>query len=391
MPKLSPHFIYKLLILQAFISIPAWGVPTNPSLSALTSAPEFTFGTTVIGVHFDGVENAPSSSTTLWSLAYTYPFSLKRLWDRRAGLSLSLTGPYGALRSLRAYEANDFYPLRYGHTDSQFQASVGWGLEIIPETFYFGSGVQFFLSGAGNSEATLSTVNPTGRLALEVGLNSALYSGVFFRRNRTSFSLAYYQEMNPEFIQRFDAKAPIGGENTFHQPLTAKSHLYFEPHHFKLEGKYDSGPFALNAGVSYQIWSRYQPPVVLAETIDSHGLVSSTTPPDTSLRDTWNPSIGLTVPLIDTLQFQASYVYRPTAVVDLSGVGNPLDATAHIVSLGIGQAVHEGTFLPFAFNWSLFGEQHFFESRTVVKNATSAIYTFSGSAYVYSARIIIPL
>lgn len=371
-------------LLLAFKSLTLLAFPASPFTLFSSHTPEFSFGTETISSSYDGVENAPSNSVTRWNLGFTYPFSLRKIVDTNARLGIFLSGPFGGLRSLKAYQASDLYALRYGHLENQFQAKAGLDVQLLANQLWIGTGLRFSLSGAGNAEATLSTVNPTGRLALDVGLNTVFYSGLFARNERLSASLTYQQEASPEFIQKFDAKAPIGGENTFHQPLTARSTLYFEPHVFDLETQYDSGPVLFGVGLQYQLWNRYQHPVLLAETEDSRGNIAHTVVPDSTLRNTWNPRATLGIPFSDVLVSSLGYTYQPSAIVDLSGVGNPLDSNTHIVALGFNyRAVDLALSLVF--------QRHFFESRTVTKLADSTSYTFSGGAYTVGAQLGLPL
>lgn len=363
----------------------AYAALLNPALLSASPHSQFAFSTSV--AHADYSARLSSLQKTLWTLGYVYPFSWNAL-QRRLGFGISLSGPYDYLRKFQAHRPDDAYSLRYGNADSQMKATLGLSGEILKDTLSFGAGLSLFLNGAGNAEATLAAENPTGRMALDVGLNAALVSGLYFHSGRTGAALVYTQEVNPEFVQRFDGKASIGGASTFHQPLVARSFLYYEPHSLELEGQYNFGPCLASVGVSYQWWNGYHSPILITSTVDSNQTPQTTHLPSLSLRNTVNPRFSLQVPFAEHRWiFSTGYQFRPTPLVDLSGTSQALDSDIHVFGVSLERTFAPHPFFPFSTRLGLFAQYHRLKEREVAQ--TTGTYRFSGDVYTYGISLIL--
>lgn len=369
----------------------AYAALYNPALMSVGSRSQFGFSTSV--AHMDYTSQLSQFHQTYWTLGYLYPFEWEVL-NRRFGFGLAFSGPYNKLRSFQSHTADDFYSLRYGNSDSQLKGTLGLSAELLRDTLFWGVGASFFLNGAGNAEATLSSTNPNGRMALDVGWNTALVSGVYYHSGRTNAALVYSQEVNPEFIQRFDGKATIGGTSTFHQPITAKSYLYFEPQSLELEGQYDLGPFKASLGVAYLFWSAYKAPILIATTTDASENPQTTVIPPINLRNTINPRASLAIPLSERdWNLGVGYQFRPTPASDLSGSFNSLDSDAHVFGVSLEKHFSESAIFPFPGRVGLFAQYHHLNRRIVTKQTASPIagngYTFSADGYSYGLSLTV--
>jgi hypothetical protein len=369
----------------------------NPALLAFHSGSHFafsTFGNFASWEPLRGVQPSPSQAaqdmqlTPLelvnWSLGFGHPFTVGA-GKRRAGIGVTISGPFNRLRSFSAGSPYDFYSLHYGTADSQFKATAGAAIELIQNTLSFGAGVSFYLSGAGNAEAALIAKNPTAKLGLDVGLNSALNTGLYFHKERTSASLVFRQEINPSYQQRFTGYVEQSGATVLQQPFLVRTTLYYEPHTLESDLQYDLGPLTASVGASYQVWSRYQPSFLLAETVDADGNPKRTVDPGVKMRNTLSPRASVDVPLFGrTVHLGGGYQYRPSPVADLSGDVNVIDSDAHIVGLSISHQIPE-SWLSAKVSWSLFGQYHFLTRREVVKSsatwAGAPRFEISGRAY----------
>lgn len=351
--------------------------------SVLIDSPDFRTST---GARTTGDGQIPASDLTLWSIGFSQPFFLPRLGGRRAGLGVVVSGPFSKLRSFQAGTPYDFASLRYGGSDSQFKGTLGTAFEILPERLFFGAGLSLFITSAGAAEATIASDNPTGRFALDVGLNTAAVLGLYGVQGKSRASLVFRQEIAPAFEQRFVGKVQVGRVDTLYQPMVFRSTLYFEPHTFEADLQHGFDGATVSVGVSWQIWSRYQPSFLVASATRSDGVDRQTVVPALALKNTWNPRLALDLPLWNrALVLSAGYQWRPTPLGDTSGPINLVDSDAHIFGLGFLHHFAEG------FAWGLAGQYHYRSRRTVTKPAGNLIgapgYEVQGEAYTYGLSL----
>jgi hypothetical protein len=331
-------------------------------------------------------------SAAQWTTGLTLPFRLPFLKPRRGGLGLAVSGPYERLRSFHAGTPYDFSRLRYGTSDAQFKGTIGGGVEILPETLFFGGGLSLFMTTAGAADATLVADNPTGRLQLDVGLNTALVAGLYGRHEMTSAALVYRQEVNPTLDQKFEGQVQLGGTETFHQPFVMHASMYFEPAALEMDVQHDFGPVKASAGLSYQRWTTYHPSYLVLSGPDAGGATRTTRAPRPPMRDTFSPRTSLEVPFLERrMSVAAGYQYRPTPMTDLSGPVNVLDSDTHIVGLSLRHRLGESEWFPFPMSWGIYGQYHWIANRRVEKADPGYIgapgFDFGGNAYAYGLSL----
>ncbi len=337
----------------------------------------------------------PGSDASLWAIGFTYPFSLPKYLGRRAGLGLVASGPFGKLRSFSSGTPYEFTPLRYGTADRQFKATASLGSEVIPEHLYWGAGLSFYITAAGAASADIVTINPTGRLNLDVGMNSSLVAGLYGKSSlwglNQAWSLVFHQAATPTFDQRFDGTVQVAGASIV-VPLLLHTALYYEPQTIESDWQVDFGLLVASIGVSYQRWSSFEPSFLTIQSPDAQGQMQSTSIPNIPFSDTLNPRLSIDVPLIRN-RFYAStgYEYRPSPMKDLSGPANLVDSNTHVLGLGLRLRVPDNEVIPIPVTVSLYGQYQWIASRHIEKSDPTYIgnpgYDFSGNAYTYGVSL----
>ncbi|MBI4402914.1 MAG: hypothetical protein HY537_02060 [Deltaproteobacteria bacterium] len=387
----------------------------NPALLSAQSNPLLSFSTLVTATSFgairgviidspeyrttDGVARIgdfqlPATHSVLWSFGMTYPFQLPKSLNRRAGIGVVLSGPFDKLRSFQASTPYDFFALRYGTSDNQFKGVMAGSVELWPDHLYLGAGVSVFISTAGSADAMINSSNPTGRLLVDVGLNTAVVSGLLGRIGDSTASLVYRQAINPSFEQKMSGQAEAFRQPTVTVPFIARSSFYYEPHTFDLEVQHDFQWLKASLGFSYQLWSQYQPSFLVLETKTADGQAQSTRLPAVSMRNTVNPRASVVVPIFaDRLSAAGGYQYRFSPVEDLSGPANILDCDTHILGAVIEHRLFEES--TFSLSWALYGQYHLFVERKVAKANPQYIgapgFQLGGSAFTYGLTVMAEL
>ncbi len=284
------------------------------------------------GTSATGDQTLPSVSSTLWSAGLSYPI-------KRATFGMVMSGPFGNLRSFRASTPYDFVALRDATTDTQFKAALLGSFALVPSTLFLRAGAQFFISSSGTAEAVLIGVNPTGRFAADVGLNSAAMLGTSYETADDEIGFSFRQEVAPKITQGFIGQIAIGNLQTFEQPIWFRSVLYFEPHKVEAYWRHHFTKFSIRGGLTYEVWSRYQPAFLTAETKDAAGQPLITEVPAISMGNTLNPELTLSSQTLLPFSLAIGYRYSPTPIRDFSGPLNFLDSNLHRMQLDIGTSL----------------------------------------------------
>jgi hypothetical protein len=361
----------------------------NPSLIAAQPDSIFGFSTGLQQTRFQSSDqlHLKDQSLATWALGYSYPFKFSQTSDRHAGLGLALSGPFQKLRTFAAYSPEDAFVMRYGASDSQFKATLGAGLELLPKTLFFGAGMSFYLSTAGAAEENIVGQNPTGRMALDVGLNTAAILGFYAYGDQNQGALTYHQALDPSFTQSIEGRISVLGSEILRQPMLAKSTLYYEPQTLELEGQHQFGRLKASLGVAYEFWSQYKAPILMTEAQDNLGGTRTTQIPSVPLRNTWNPRVSFELPISQSLSLSSGYQFRPSPVTDLTGPANYLDSSAHILGLSLSHQIAANSLIPWPTRVGIYGQYHWLNKLEVTKASTRGLstdhYTFQGNASVY--------
>ncbi len=389
----------------------AFSALVNPALLATGQSRQFDFSFTGVRAGFEiddevlldsktyltregtdrrGTPELVRLSTSVWAAGYSHPVSLSFWPGHRMGFGLALSGPFEDLRRWMALSAYDFTNLRFGGPDIQFKGTLGTALEIIPKHLFLGAGLSIFMTSSGVSNVDLNTRSPTGRLAMNVGLNSALVMGMHAVYEQWGFSLVGRQAVNPKFRQEFTGTVRIDGSRVMNQPATIEASLYYEPAILSAEVKRTWGHFAFSGGVTYQNWARYEPRYLNVATRDADGRNYVTMPAITPMRDTLNPGFSIEYNGLRRMKFATSYQFRPTPVVDLSGPGNLLDTNQRVIGLSVSRDLGNVLFMERTVI-SMYGQHQMLEDRTVIKASSEYIgapgYTIRGSSFAFGLSL----
>ncbi len=338
----------------------------------------------------------PGSGSTLWTMGFTYPFSLPKYLGRRAGIGIVASGPFGKLRSFASGTPYEFSALRYGTADRQFKATLSTGVEIIPNHVYAGAGLSLYITAAGAADADVVTSNPTGRLNLDVGLNSSLVAGLYGRAKLWNYdhawSLVYRQAARPTFDQRFDGNVQVVEGASVALPLLLHTALYFEPQTIESDWQVNFGLLTASIGVSFQRWSAFEPSFLVLQSPDAQGRTRSTSMPSLPFTDTINPRASIDVPLLTNRWYaSAGYQFRPSPLKDISGPANLVDSDTHVMGMAIRYRIPDNQIIPLPITLALFGQYHWIQSRQIQKNDPTFIgapgYNFTGNAYTYGLSL----
>lgn len=337
-----------------------------------------------------GEASMPQARTSLWAAGYNHPFDLKFWPNHHAGFGFVVSGPFDQFRHWLALSPYDFTPLRYGAADTQFKGTVSGALELVPRHLYIGGGLSLFLTSAGVTEASLTSANPTGRMVMDVGFNTAGLAGLYSSFGNTGAALVYRQVVNPVFHQTFIGELEMAGTTVANQPAAVQTSLYFEPAVVEFDVQHALGRLVASAGVTWQQWSRYSPRYLELSTKDASGNTRATSPAIIPMKDTWNPRASLEWRGFDKWRISAGYQFRPTPVMDLSLAGNLIDTDTHVLGLSIQRNFGSPLFFD-QLCLSIFGQAHLFNSRTVVKADPNFVgapgYTISGKVLMFGGSL----
>ncbi len=327
---------------------------------------------------------------SLWAMGLSIPF---KVWGNRPlGIGFVASGPYEKLRSFRAGSPYDFYSLKYGGADSQFKGTLALGGDIVRDHLSFGAGLSLFLTAAGAADATLTNENPTGRFALDVGLNTSWLTGLYGRWEEYRAGLVFRQKVNPSMEQSFQGKVPFGGTDALTQPMVLRSTMYYEPAALEGDIQRDFERLRVSIGAALLFWSDYKPSYLVLTTQNSDQKTLVTQTPPIAMRNTLNPRVSFQAPLYgENLSLAWGYQYRPSPVVDLSGNQNLLDANTHVLGTSLRWRFELGEPIMSSATLGVYGQYHWITTREVVKSDGKYIggpgYRFSGNAYCYGVSL----
>lgn len=361
----------------------------NPLNGVLMDSPVYR---TIDGKERVGSISVPSEDFSYWALGLTFPFRTSLL-DRWVGLGLSFSGPFGKLGSFSSLSPYDFHSLHYGASNSKLKASFAMSTELIKESLYFGGAFNTYFSTAGQTEATLTSRNPTARMVMDVGLNSSAILGLLLNVEPFTSSFVYRAQVAPLFYQSFKEQTEIGGEPTIVFPATAIAYLLYEPKRLEWDFQTNIREFKFSTGLSYELWSQYEdsPLRVTAETTEG---VRQTELPATSMRDTLNPRVSVSISLLreGLLVGSLGYQWRPSPVRSLDGVSNLLDSSTHLIGASLFYKLFNKYKYLYPLKIGLYGQTHLVSSRRIEKARSSFIgspgYEYGGQVYLYGVSLI---
>lgn len=329
-----------------------------------------------------GDVSPPEASTTAVAVGVRIPIRSAVRWLPPMGIGIAVTGPLSSLRQFRASTPYDFASLRYGTSDTQFKATVGTSVSVTP-SFFFGAGLDVFVTAAGNADVAVGGAEPVGRFAMDVGWNTAAVLGALWKSEATSAALTYRQRIQPRLRQEFVGAVALGGADVVALPLELQATLYGEPETFDFEVNRRLGRWSVSASLRWERWEGVETSALAVRAKLPEGAIKETRRAAVGLSDTWSPATSVSYSPAERWNLTAGYRWSPSPVRDYAGTTNVLDAGTHVVGLGVSQRLEANSLLPCPVRWSLTLQRHWTEDVAVAKTREDAIgapgYPLSGS------------
>lgn len=251
-------------------------------------------------------------------------------------LSLSVFLPIGDL--VKTNSGDPFLPeyvmfnSRHQRTSTYLNFSRKWS-----DTFAYSLGAILGFQATADVRTDMSlngsAYGSWARSQAEVSPSAGIIASFTQLIDSNAIYFTYQQEMKSNF------KTNVYGEITNPSVAlinsTLSSMMFYDPHTFRFGGTSTFGDTELFAGVEYQMWSGYQPPIMKVEKT-AGTTVSSTNYERIETRDTINPRIGIKQNLSDSWSLLLGSQYRMTPLKgDFSGSGNSIDADTIVGTGGL--------------------------------------------------------
>ena len=257
-------------------------------------------------------------------------------YEHLGTLALSLFLPIGNL--IETNSGNPFLPeyvmyhSRYRRTSIYLNFARKWSDDIA---WSLGTIIGFQATADVKANLSLGGGNfgSSGQARAKVAPSLGIIASVVRKFDQSAIYFTYQQEM------KSNLHAAVSGEITNpNLPLFQSgmdSMIFYDPHTFRFGSSYDLGMTQFFAGVEYQLWSGYKPPVIYI-TKTGGAIVSSSNYEHIVVRDTINPRVGLKFNLTDRWSAGLGLAYRMTPLdSDFSESGNSIDTNTYILSTGL--------------------------------------------------------
>ena len=134
----------------------------------------------------------------------------------------------------------------------------------------------------------------------------------------------------------------------------------------------------------------YQPRYLVLSTRDADKQNKQTLAAIVPMRDTWNPRISFEWSSSRGLKIGGGYQFRPSAITDLGGPGNLLDANTHVTGLSFQKDLGNVLFFD-RLSLGAYAQVHWLETQNIRKSNAEYVgspgYQFSGKALVFGASL----
>lgn len=153
------------------------------------------------------------------------------------------------------------------------------------------------------------------------------------KSQNTSTYFAFQQEMKSNLDAH--ATGEISNPSLSLLDTTISSLLFYDPYTFKVGTEYKFNDHDFYAGLEYQLWSNYHPPIIH---IKKNGgvIVPSSDYESIQTQNTLNPRLGYRYHLTDRIILGLGLALKKTPLKgDFSSSGNSIDTDATIISTGL--------------------------------------------------------
>lgn len=285
-----------------------------------------------------------NSSTTTGSVSNDYQkfygggmhFALPIGYQHLGTLGLSVFLPLGHL--IETNSGDPFLPeyvmyhSRYRRGSIYLNFARKWSEDLA---WSLGTIVGFQASAEARTNLSLNggTKGSWGKAQSKVAPSLGVIASLVKKFDNAKLYFAYQQEMKSNLHASVFGDVVDPSIGLFQADIDAM--IFYDPHTFRLGTSYKFDSSEVYAGVEYQLWSGYQPPVVRIKKTGGV-IVSSTNYEHIVIRDTINPRLGYSYNLTDRWKTGLGVAYRMTPLKgDFSGAGNSIDTNTYIFTTGL--------------------------------------------------------
>lgn len=201
--------------------------------------------------------------------------------------------------------------------------------------FSLGTIVGFQASAEARTNLSLNggTKGSWGKAQSKIAPSLGVITSVVKKFDHAKLYFAYQQEMKSNLHANIFGDVVDPSIGLFQADIDAM--IFYDPHTFRLGSSFKMGDSEFYAGVEYQNWSGYTPPVVRIKKTGGV-IVSSSNYEKIQIRDTINPRLGYSLELTDRWKTGLGVAYRMSPLKgDFSGAGNSIDTDTTIFTTGL--------------------------------------------------------
>lgn len=319
-----------------------------------------------------------------------------------ASIGLLISMPQDKLVTVESLDPRDPQWLRYqSHTD-RLSLALSLGVRL-GDYVAVGAGVNVMAGVVGR---IVFEIEPFTRqverrdLSIELQLRGAPIAGVVITPGpRLKLGVSYRGALGLDI--EMPTTLGMGELGTLF--LDVGGLVHYTPHELSFGAQYVvDDRLSLSADLLWSMW-RFAPYPATSVAVDYGGevpesvgldeaLTFRTRDPATGFQDTLTPSISAQYVLPDDMtRLRVGYAYRPTYVPNQRQASNYLDATAHVVGLGLTLAIIDPSeFFSRPIMVDLAAQAHVMQRRVVTKSATDdpvGNYDFGGAVASFAAAL----
>lgn len=257
-------------------------------------------------------------------------------YEHLGTLGVSVFMPLGSL--IETNSGNPFLPeyvmyhSRYRRTSIYLNFARPWS-----DTLAWSLGTIIGFQATADVRTNLSlngaAYGSWGQAQSKVSPSLGAIASIVKKHDRSKYYFTYQQEMKSNL--RADVFGEITNPNLPLFQARIDSMIFYDPHTFRLGSSFDFGIAELFAGVEYQLWSGYKPPIIYIAK-SGGAVVSSSNYERITIKNTINPRLGIKLDLTPRWTTGFGLGYRMTPFKgDFSGSGNSLDSNTYILSTGL--------------------------------------------------------
>jgi long-subunit fatty acid transport protein len=262
-------------------------------------------------------------------------FALPIGYQHIGTLGLSVYMPLGSLMETNSGDPFRpeyvMYQSRYQHTSAYLSFAKKFN-----DDYAWSIGTYLGFQATANINTNLSlNGTPYGSWAgarSKISPSLAIIASFAKKFDKSKIYFTYQQEM------KSNLKSNISGELSNPLPVAINTEInsliFYDPHTLRFGASQNFGNLELYSGIEFQLWTNYATPKIYIK--NSGGIIKeSTNYENLTIRNTFNPRIGMKYSLTSRFDLSAGLGYRMTPIDgNFSGSGNSIDANTTILSTG---------------------------------------------------------